>query len=241
MKLKVIHSNSAGNCYILEATNGEKLMIDCGVHIDKIKKALGFDYRHVNVIVTHSHNDHAKSLEALLKAGISVYASFATHEATGTDTHHRAHYFLPGVSVQIGDFKVKPFSVNHDVPTLGFLIFHPESGLTLFLTDTFFCDYTFPRLNNIIVECNHEMGLVKNNGTPTFLSDRIIQSHMNLDTCKKLLMANNLTQVNNIVLIHLSDRNSDAKYFKQTITELTGKNVSVAEPGLVIDFNKTAI
>jgi phosphoribosyl 1,2-cyclic phosphodiesterase len=85
------------------------------------------------------------------------------------------------------------------------------------------------------------MGLVKNNGTPTFLSDRIIQSHMNLDTCKKLLMANNLTQVNNIVLIHLSDRNSDAKYFKQTITELTGKNVSVAEPGLVIDFNKTAI
>jgi hypothetical protein len=40
------------------------------------------------------------------------------------------------------------------------------------------------------------------------------------------------------VLIHLSDSNSNAEGFKQEITELTGKRVTIAEPGTDIDFNK---
>jgi phosphoribosyl 1,2-cyclic phosphodiesterase len=138
----------------------------------------------------------------------------------------------------IGSFKVKPFKVNHDVPCVGFLISHTECGLTLFLTDTYYCDYTFPGLNNIIVECNHDMELLVEN-SPKFLQDRVIQSHMNLDTCKGLLRANDLTAVNNIVLIHLSDNNSDALRFQKEVRELTGKDVHVAEAGMVLEnFNQ---
>ena len=61
---------------------------------------------------------------------------------------------------------------------------------------------------------------------------------MNLSTCKELLQANDLSKVNNIVLIHLSDSNSNAKQFQQEITATTGKKVYVAEAGLTIDFNK---
>jgi hypothetical protein len=45
--------------------------------------------------------------------------------------------------------------------------------------------------------------------------------------------------VNNIVLIHLSDSNSDARRFKNEISELTGKNVSIAESGITIDIGIT--
>lgn len=236
MILKVIGSNSAGNAYILQSES-DSLLIECGVHISKIKKALNFRVDNVNAIVSHSHGDHAGHLIGALQAGITVYGSIETFVARGVARHHRAKPMVAGKSYQVGSFKVKPFNVNHDVACFGFLIMHEECGLTLFLTDTYFCDYVFPGLNNVIVECNHDEELLFDN-SPKFLQERIIQSHMNVETCKQLLTANDLSQVNNIVLIHLSDSNSDAARFKKEVKELTGKSVYVAQSGLSIEFNK---
>lgn len=238
MKLIVIGSNSSGNGYILQGQN-ESLLVECGVNIKKIKQALGYNLQNVAAIVSHSHGDHACSIKDVMNAGITVYASKETFEAKGIEKHHRAVCIRANMSYQVNGFKVKPFSVNHDVPCFGFLISHPECGLVLFLTDTYYCDYVFPGLNNIIVECNHDTEIIENNGTPGFLHERIIQSHMNLETCKGLLAANDLTAVNNIVLIHLSDKNSDAMRFQREILGITGKTVHIAEKGLEIEFNKT--
>jgi phosphoribosyl 1,2-cyclic phosphodiesterase len=240
MQLSVIGSNSSGNAYILQASNG-RLLIECGVSFTQIKRALGFNYENVAAIVSHCHGDHSKAIADVLKAGIPVYAMKDTLEAKGVLDHHRAHAIIGNNTHQIGAFRIFPFPVNHDVPCFGFLIYHPECGMTLFLTDTFYCDYTFPGLNNIIVEANHDTDILDNNGTPGFLRDRIIQSHMNLDTCKELLLANDLSAVNNIVLIHLSNSNSDARMFRKEIENITGKTVHIAEAGMVVPFNKTAI
>jgi hypothetical protein len=61
---------------------------------------------------------------------------------------------------------------------------------------------------------------------------------MSYDTCKETLLANDLSAVNNIVLIHLSDLNSNATEFQSGIAEATGKTVHVASKGMEIDFNK---
>lgn len=237
MQLTVLGSNSNGNGYLLR-NDSEALLIECGVSISSIKKALNFRLDNVSAIVTHAHGDHSKSLRDLVKSGIRVYANEYTLGAMGCNGHHRVTTMVAGFSYKIGGFTVKPFEVHHDVPTLGFLIHHTECGLTLFLTDTCYTDYTFPGLNNVIVECNHDVELVRNN-QPGFLRDRIYQSHMNLDTCKQLLRANDLSQVNNIVLIHLSDSNSDALRFKREVSHVTGKHVTIAEAGITIPFNKT--
>jgi phosphoribosyl 1,2-cyclic phosphodiesterase len=141
-------------------------------------------------------------------------------------------------------FTVKPFKVNHDAAEpVGYLIHHNECGNVLFLTDTMYCSYTFASLNNIIIEANYSQEILderlRSGASPDFLRNRVLQSHMSLNTCKDLLRANDLRSVNNIVLIHLSDSNSDAKQFHKEVSELTGKNVFVAEPGLTIPFNKT--
>ncbi|WP_343302885.1 MBL fold metallo-hydrolase [Chitinophaga niabensis] len=240
MELRVIGSNSAGNAYLLKGET-ETLLIECGVQFRKIKEALQFNLQGVSCIVTHCHGDHAKAIKDVLNAGVPVYGGVDTFKACDVDRHHNAMVIRAGLSYQIGEFKVRPFSVNHDVPCFGFLIHHPECGLTLFLTDTYYCDYVFPGINNIIVECNHDELIMEGNGTPGFLRDRIVQSHMNLETCKGLLAANDLSTVNNIVLIHLSDSNSDERRFVREIRDLTGKNVVAASAGLSIPFNKTAI
>lgn len=241
MTLHVISSNSSGNAYLLKAEQ-ETLLIEAGVHIGKIKKALGYDLsRVVGCLVTHSHGDHACSLVDVMNAGIPVYASIETLRERDASIHHRARPIEVGVKCSVGAFQVKAFSVNHDVKCLGFLIYHRECGLTLFLTDTYYCDYNFPGLNNIIVEANHCTEIMGVNGTPEFLKDRIVQSHMNLKTCKELLLANDLSQVNNVVLIHLSDANSDASRFRREIQNITGKTVHIAEPGLEVPFTKNPI
>lgn len=241
MKLIVLGSNSSGNAYILEGQTG-CLLIECGVNIKKIKEALKFNLSKVNgAIVSHSHGDHAKSIRDVLNAGIVVYTQKETFEACGIVNHHRAIPIRAALTYKVGEFKVKAFSVHHDVPCLGFLIEHPECGRVLFLTDTYYTDYVFPGLNNIVVECNHDTEIIEGNGTPGFLRDRIYQSHMNIETCKGLLVANDLSSVNNIVLIHLSDSNSDRNRFVREIRDLTGKTVFAAEKGMIIDFNKSAI
>lgn len=239
MDLKVIGSNSSGNAYLLVGEK-ETLLIECGVHISKIKQALDFNFNNVNAIVSHSHGDHACSLKDVLNCGINVYSGIETFKAKEVECHHRAKVIKEGHIYMVGGFKIKPFNVNHDVPCFGFLIGHEECGLTLFLTDTYYCDYIFPNLNNIIVECNHSVDIINKSGTQAFLRDRIIKSHMNLQTCKELLKANDLRDVNNIVLIHLSDKNSDAALFYKEIKQLTGKNVHIADAGILIEnFNKT--
>ena len=40
MNLKIINTGSAGNCYILTDSNNKSLIIECGVKIEEIKKAL---------------------------------------------------------------------------------------------------------------------------------------------------------------------------------------------------------
>ena len=244
MKLKVINSNSQGNAYILTASNGEALLIECGVNFDKIKQALNFNLRSVvGCLLTHEHGDHAKSIQQVMDHGINVYSSAGTHEALKTTNHHRAMKVKAGENVRLDGFVIKPFEVKHDVKEpFGYLINHPECGTVLFLTDSYYCEYKFEGLNNIIIEANYCQTIIdqrmRDGENSKFLRDRVITSHMSLATCKQTLQTYDLTNVMNIVLIHLSDGNSHEERFKNEVQESTGKLVHVAVPGLAIDFNK---
>jgi len=241
MQLKVISSGSKGNAYLLENSE-EILIIECGVNIKKIKEALNFDYsKVVGCIVSHEHGDHAKAINQLMSLGINVFATEGTHAALGSTMNNRACVMQYEKVFELGSFKIKPFDVMHDAAEpCGFLIHHLECGNVLFITDLIYCAYTFPNLNNIIIEANYDDAIAKQKlGDMEFLRNRIIKSHMSIDTCLKTLKANDISQVNNIVLIHLSDGNSDAIAFKHRVELATQKNVTIADSGVVVPFNKT--
>ena len=74
MKLICLGSSSHGNCYILKASN-EVLIIECGLPMIEVKKALKFDISNIaGCIVSHQHRDHSKYLPEFLKCGIRVLA-----------------------------------------------------------------------------------------------------------------------------------------------------------------------
>ena len=61
---------------------------------------------------------------------------------------------------------------------------------------------------------------------------------MELQTCKAVLSELDLANVYNIVLLHLSDHNSDRLKFVSEIERQTGKAVYAATPNMDIDITK---
>lgn len=241
MKLKVIGSGSKGNAYLLE-NEQEAILIECGVNISEIKKAVNFNVNKISgCLVTHEHGDHAKSINEVMASGINVFATAGTFSNSVKNKSHRQHIVPQKGQFSVGNFRVISFPTIHDVAEpCGFLINHTDCGTVLFLTDTVYSGFTFSGLNNIIIEANYDEEIIDEKlGDKKFLRDRILNSHMSLDTCMDFLQANDLSQVNNIVLIHLSDSNSHEIDFANKVSSITGKSVHVANNELQINFNKT--
>lgn len=242
MHLTVLNSNSNGNGYILQ--NGEEaLLLECGVNLQMVKIALSFNLKKVvGCLVTHEHVDHAGYAKNYLNAGIDLWATAGTHNAIGTGSHHRSRAIACGYVFNLGSFRVKAYKTIHDAAEpCCYLIWHPECGTVLFLTDTYYCDYNFKGLNNILIEANYCEDIINKRvaegSNPLFLRDRIYESHMSIETCIKTLKDYDLSRVNNIVLIHLSKGNSNEADFKKRVQQATGKAVHIANAGLTIPFN----
>jgi len=245
MHLKVLGSSSKGNCYLIYDDN-EVLILECGIRMDEVKQALDFNLSDVVVcLLTHEHKDHSGFIKDFIRAGIDVFSSEKTFVALSLQSHH-FHAVTHNIAFRVGNFRVLPFKVMHDAAEpLGFYISHPAMGNLLFLTDTFYSAYTFPHLNHILIECNYSVDIVNKNlaGSASLaLRDRVLFAHMSLTTTLDFLRSNDLKQARNIMLIHLSDKNSDSKQFKNEVLGLPDVQpftvVSVAAPGMTISLNK---
>lgn len=239
MVLKVLGSTSKGNCYLLEASD-EVLIIEAGVSLIDIKKTLHFQiHKAVGAIVSHLHRDHSKFIKDLTGSGINVLALPSVFES-----HKLNNCFCINIAplkgYKIGGFTVYTLPVAHDVPCLGFVITHKEMGKLLFVTDTMMLEYKIPGLNHIMIEANYSDTILQDNilsgAVPASMKQRLLQSHMELSTTKEYLLSNDISKVHEIILLHLSDNNSNSEVFRETISKATGKPIYVANKGLELDL-----
>lgn len=234
MKLTVLGSSSKGNGYLVH-NRVSCLIIEAGVPLREVKKALDFDTSIVKgCIISHSHQDHCKYVDEYIKAGIPIFA----HDSIfNNKENHNIYRIKAEENFKIGMFRIKAFELRHDVYNLGFLIDHVSTGKFVFITDTASIPYNFKGLNNVLVECNFDTEIIDNNETPYHLRDRVAYNHLSLNACNEFLITTDLSQANNIVLLHPSDSNSNIREFVSVLKASTGKDVYVAEKGLEIDFN----
>lgn len=246
MQLRCLGSSSSGNCYLLE-NDMECLVLEAGLPFTEIKKALDFNVSKIaGVLITHEHGDHFKYIKDYLKAGIPVKASQGTWSTLPYALEISEKVVRPGYWYQLGNFTITPFLVVHDaVEPLGFLIRHPEMGSLLFATDTEYIKQNFKavKLNHIMIECNYSQKIIDNRmnsgGTIKSLRDRVLQSHMELETCKNFIEANKTASLDTVTLLHLSDGNSNAKLFQEEVRSVVEfmTRVCVADKGATVDLD----
>lgn len=232
IQITSIASGSKGNCY--HVTDGHTaLLLECGIRFKDIQRGLHFQTSSIaGCLLSHEHGDHMKAVAEVMKAGIDVYASRGTLDALRVDGH-RAVPIQSKKQFSIGSWSIMPFDVQHDVAEpLGFLLANQAGEKLVFITDSYYCKYTFKGLTHIMLETNYSARILDENiaagRVPPMMKKRLLKSHFSLENAKSFLQANDLSKVQEIWLLHLSDGNSDEELFKREVQELTGKLVYIA-------------
>jgi len=230
MEIKALASGSSGNAYYVGGDT--PLLLEAGIPFRLIQQKLDFKVSQLaGCLITHEHMDHAKAVKDMMKSGVDCYMSQGTADALSL-SGHRAHIVKSLEQFQVGEWRVLPFATIHDAAEpLGFLMAGHDKKI-LYATDTKYIPNRFRGLTHILVECNYSREIVKrliaSGELDRELWRRVINSHLSLETVVDFLKANDLSQVAEIWLLHLSDNNSDAAAFKRKIQEVTGKPVMVA-------------
>jgi phosphoribosyl 1,2-cyclic phosphodiesterase len=233
MDIRVLASGSSGNCYRI-SDGQSNLLLEAGIPFKQIQQGLDYKLSEISAcLVSHGHMDHCKAVKDIIKAGIDVYTSRPTAEALDVQDSHRVQMIDALAQFKVGTFIVLPFTTEHDCPgSLGFLIQSTAIGEKMvFITDSFYCHYSFRGLTHIMVEANYAIDILQKNIETGYISEemrkRLVHSHFSLENVKKFLKANDLSRVQEIYLMHLSRGNSDEVRFKLEVQQVTGKQVIV--------------
>lgn len=232
INIEAFGSSSKGNCYrIKSSVNNDELLLDVGLPFKDVQRACKYNFINLlGAVVTHQHGDHSKAVVDMLKLGHKIYMLRDTAQALHVLDERTWIEIIPKQSIKIGVFTVLPFELEHDVPNVGYLITDGEEKL-LYITDTYYCRYTFKGVHHILVECNHSYEILNKKVADGVLlkhrMERLIQSHFALENVIKFLQSMDLTVCKAIHLIHLSNENSNEKEFKQAVQMATGKLVIV--------------
>lgn len=230
MRINPIASGSSGNAYYV-SDGGSSLLLDAGIPLRRIQEGCGYKVSRLSgCLVTHAHGDHVKAAKDLAKMGVDIYTSQGTIDYAGL-SGHRIHRVSSREPISIGTFEVLPFDVEHDAPEpLGFLM---RSTVTqeklLYFTDTYYLRYTFNGLTHIMMEANYDPDAMKENVRSGRIAveraKRTIGSHMSINTAIETLKSFDLSRLQQVYLLHLSNDNSIADEFKCRVQAVTGREV----------------
>lgn len=227
IEFQSLASSSAGNAY--RVTDGKTtLLLEAGVRFSDLRKALNYRISQLGgCLLSHCHGDHSKAVLELMKAGVDVYSSHGTFSTLNISSH-RAKSIRAMKQFAIGSWTILPFDVRHDVEEpLGFLLANQEGEKLVFITDSYYCPYTFSDITVLAVECNYSLRILDANiasgRVHPAMRPRLLRSHFSLENVKDFLRANDLSKLQEVHLLHLSDSNSDEELFKREVQQITGK------------------
>lgn len=149
----------------------------------------------------------------------------------------------PMKTFTVDELSVIPFGVPHDedVTCFAYLISGDSFGKLLYMTDCIYCKYNLSNqgINHFLVECHHSNDLLEEYDNSA-LRDRVLQSHMDLQTCKEFIRVNKTGNLRNVILCHIGRNSGAGEYFASEMRKITGQNipVMVAEPGLTVELMK---
>lgn len=227
MEINILATGSSGNCYRI-SDGHTALLLDAGIPFKQIQAGLRYKTGNIlGCLVTHRHGDHSKAIPELVRRGVPVYGN------DDTCSLYKGVHAVPDLKHFIIDsFDIVPFDVHHDVPCFGYEISLVNTGeKLLYVTDTAYVTYTFKGLTHLLIEANYSQDIIMDNArgnrVPAFLAERVIKTHMSIETLLQLLANNDMSKVKQIYLLHLSSANSDATEFKKRVQEQTGAEVYV--------------
>lgn len=144
-----------------------------------------------------------------------------------------------GEKTLIGGFSIQPLLVPHSVECYAYIITHEEFGKLVFCTDATSFKYKIKNVNHWLIEANYSEQILIDKMCDNSMGRSLYQHHHELEDCIKALKVNFSADTQNILLIHLSDGNSDEKSFVQRVKDELGfDRVDAARPNQIINLER---
>ncbi len=232
--LVVLGSGSKGNAFAL--TWGDALLlVDAGFSCREIERRLGLAGLSiaglVAIALTHEHGDHASGATRLArKCRVPVVTSLGTFRALarGGDPCDFLGVGTRG-PVEVGPFRISACPTSHDAAEpvaigvslpdgtsigIAYDLGRPTQAVRWFLRE----------MHCLVIEANHDDGLLRTSGYPLVVQQRIAgpSGHLSNHDAMRLLDEVHHPALNTVVLAHLSQRCNDPDTARRSVAECLG-------------------
>jgi phosphoribosyl 1,2-cyclic phosphodiesterase len=237
LRVCLLASGSKGNALYIESGES-RLLIDAGLSARELTTRLdriGVAGEHLNgLLVTHEHSDHCRGLGPMARRfGLPVHIHHDTHAALPrVGNIPGLRMFETGEVLAFRDMKVETFPITHDAAApVGFTIETGEGKIGV-ATDlgiaTRLVGQHLKGCRVLVLESNHDEGMLQNGPYPWHLKQRIRSNHGHLSNhaSSELLEGLLWEGLEAVFLAHLSETNNHPSLAESCALEmLAGQNV----------------
>jgi len=222
MRFASLGSGSQGNALIVEA-GGTRLLLDCGFSIREVTlrlARLGIDPSGLAaILVTHEHADHVGGVFAFARRHrLAVYLTHGTYKmaARGRNALTDCRLIDGHAVFAIDDIELRPFPVPHDARKPVQYVFSDGDRCLGVLTDsgsiTSHIVDVLRLCDGLVLECNHDQGLLAASRYPAPLRRRIGGpfGHLENGQAAELLRQIDTSRLQHVLAAHLSQENNRA-------------------------------
>ena len=246
MRFASLGSGSEGNGLVVDS-GGTRILIDCGFGVRDTKKRLarlGLSPSSLDaILVTHEHADHIGGVPAFAaKYGIPVWATFGTLAVVSErfEGMERVYGFDSHERFAIGALEIQPVTVPHDAREPVQYVIGDGARRVGVLTDigisTAHVEACLSGCDALVLECNHDLGMLANGDYPPSLKQRIASrfGHLHNEAAAGLLARIDTSRLVHIIAAHLSRENNTPAL--ATVALATALNCASAWIGIANQF-----
>ncbi|HXZ95730.1 MAG TPA: MBL fold metallo-hydrolase [Burkholderiales bacterium] len=232
MRFASLGSGSQGNALVVEVKQ-TRVMLDCGFGINEVVSRLSrldlTPQEMTAIVVTHEHSDHIGGVVKLArKFGLPVWVTFGTASVFQAEFSSlpRVCYFEVHQRFSIGEIELEPFPVPHDAREPAQFVFSDGARRLGVITDTGsstpHIESVLSRCDALVLECNHDLEMLKNSNYPVPLKERITGrfGHLSNEDAAKLLASLDCGRLQHLIAAHLSQNNNTPQLAKAALSRV---------------------
>jgi phosphoribosyl 1,2-cyclic phosphodiesterase len=249
LRFKSLGSGSSGNATVVQARSNTALthlLVDCGLgirHLDKRLGQAGMLAEQIDAIfITHEHGDHIGCARQLaLRERIPVWMSHGTYKAIGEpDFDGLLRIACDMLPIEVGALQVLPFTGPHDArEPLQLTCTDGDERLGILTDLGHATSHVLEQLSgcgSLVLECNHDPGMLAASSYPPFLKRRVggAWGHLANDAAAEIARAVHASGLKQVLAAHLSEQNNHPDLARRALAAALGcldTDIHVADQG----------
>lgn len=228
MRIASLGSGSRGNGTLIE-DESTCVLIDLGFTLKETVRRLRRLGRAPEdvaaILVTHEHADHVHGVAAFArKFNTPVYLTPGTHAGMATGSVPRLHKINCHRAFHIQSLGVEPVPVPHDAREPCQYLISSRGRKVGVLTDlghiTPFVASQYEACDALMLECNHDVEMLRNGPYPWPLKQRVggVHGHLNNQQAATLLESVDIGRLQHLVICHISERNNSPELAVEAVS-----------------------